>query len=70
MKKLFLVMLVLVMLVVLLTAALPVQAGKGVGPPSGSPGWSHESPGQGGSSPDGGPDRQIIGRVIFVRPSR
>ena len=65
MKKLLLVVLVLVMLVVMMTAVLPVQAGKGVGPPSGSPGWSHENPGQGGSSPDGGP-----GRVSSFRLSR
>jgi len=47
MRKLAIVLLVILMLLVLATAALPVSAQRGN--PGDPPGWSHENPGQGGS---------------------
>ena len=47
MRKVAIVLLVILMLLVLATAALPVSAQRGN--PGDPPGWSHENPGQGGS---------------------
>jgi hypothetical protein len=51
MRKLVIVLLVILMLLVLATAALPVSAQRG--DPGDPPGWSHVSPGQGGSANPG-----------------